>query len=533
MTPRRSSALLALPAVVLGIVFFVWPMVSIIATGLSADPGRIASILGKGTTLSTVWFTLWQAVASTILTLLVGIPAAYAFSRFRFPGRALARVLVTIPFVLPTVVVAIAFLALIGPSGVLGVDLAGTVWAILAAHVFFNLAVVIRTVGSLWSHLDPRLEEAAASLGAKPWTVFRTITLPLLRPSIAAAGAIVFLFSFTSFGIVLLLGAPHLTTIEVEIYRSAALVFDLPAAAVLALIQVVGVTTGLIIYARHQERSGIGQHLLPAVATAQRPVGRQRWLVAAAVGMPLAISVIPIAVIVWRVLTAGGGVGLGSLRAIEAVDPSVVNVASAIGNSLQFGVIACTLTLMVALPAAVVIASRRGPMGRWLDTLLMLPIGSSAVTLGFGFVVALDAPVDLRAWWGLVPIAHTLVAMPFVIRSTVPVIRSIGPRLREAAAVLGATPGRVWRTIDLPMLTPAAAGAAALAFVISLGEFGATLFVARPGGKTMTLAIFSLFGRPGPINLSAAFALSLLLIVVTGAVVALLERTRAPGFGSF
>jgi thiamine transport system permease protein len=296
---------------------------------------------------------------------------------------------------------------------------------------------------------------------------------------------------------------------------------------------VVGVTAGLLIYARHQERSDIGQHLLPAVATARRPVGGQRWLVAAAVGTPLAISVVPIAVIVWRVLTAGGGIGLGSLRALGAVDPSVVAVPSAISNSLQFAAIATTLTLLVALPAAVVIASRRGGMGRWLDTLLMLPIGSSAVTLGFGFVVALDAPVDLRAWWGLVPVAHTLVAMPFVIRSTVPVIRSIGPRLREAASVLGAAPGRVWRTIDLPMLTPAAAGAAALAFIISLGEFGATLFVARPGGKTMTLAIFSLFRRPGPTNVSAAFALSLLLVVVTGVVVALLERMRAPGVGSF
>ena len=531
--PRRAPLLAALPAVMLGVAFFAWPMVSIIATGIGADPGRVPNILGRGTTLSTVWFTLWQAVVSTALTLLVGIPAAFAFARFQFPGRRLARIVVTIPFVLPTVVVAVAFLALIGPGGALGVDLAGTVWAILAAHVFFNLAVVIRTVGGLWSHLDPRLEEAAASLGAQPWTVFRTITFPLLRPAIAAAAAIVFLFSFTSFGVVLLLGAPRLATIEVEIYRSAALVFDLPAAAILALIQVVGVTTGLLIYARHQERSGVGQHLLPAAATARRPVGLQRWLVAAAVGTALTIALVPIGMVVWRTLTAGGGLGLGSLRALRAVDPSLVDIPAAFGNSLWFATVACALTVMVALPAAVVIASRRGPMGRWVDTLLMLPIGSSAVTLGFGFIVGLDAPVDLRAWWGLVPIAHTLVAMPFVVRSTVPVIRSIGPRVREAAAVLGAAPGRVWRTVDFPMLTPAAAGATALAFIISLGEFGATLFVARPGAKTVTLAIFGLFGRPGATNVSAAFALSLLLVIITGTVVALLERMRVPGVGRF
>ncbi len=163
----------------------------------------------------------------------------------------------------------------------------------------------------------------------------------------------------------------------------------------------------------------------------------------------------------------------------------------------------------------------------------MLPLGSSAVTLGFGFVVALDAPVDMRTWWVLVPIAHALVAVPFVVRTAVPVIRSISPRLREAARTLGAPPRRVWRTIDLPMVSPALAGAAALAFVISLGEFGATLFIARRGGQTMTLAIFRLLERPGSANVSAALALSLLLVALTAAAVLLLERLRAPGAGSF
>ena len=167
------------------------------------------------------------------------------------------------------------------------------------------------------------------------------------------------------------------------------------------------------------------------------------------------------------------------------------------------------------------------------STLIMLPIGSSAVTLGFGFVVGLDAPIDMRSWWLLVPIAHTLVAMPFVVRATVPVLRSIAPRVREAAATLGAAPGRLWRTIDLPILSPAAAGAAALAFIISLGEFGATLFVARPGGQTMTIAIYRLLGRPGDVNAAAALGLSVLLVVMTAGVVAILERGRIPGAGGF
>jgi len=528
----RRPAVLAIPAVGVGLIFFAWPMASIIATGLGEDPGRISSILGAASTLQAVWFTIWQAAASTLLTLAVGLPVAWALSRFRFRGRGLVSTIVTIPFVLPTVVVAFAFLQLAGPGGLLGVDLSGSIWIVLAAHVFFNLAVVVRTVGGLWSHLDPSLESAAATLGAGPWRRFRTVTFPLLRPAILAAATIVFLFSFTSFGVILLLGSPNLATIEVEIYRSAALLLDLPAAAVLALIQVIGVTSGLLLYARHQERNAVRQKLLPTAATRRSPVGRERWLVTASVLLGLLVAVIPLGAIALRSLNVGDG-GLAAFRALGTIDRSLVDVPGSILNSMQFAVISAVMAIAIALPAAVFIASRRSKAGRWVDTLLMLPIGSSAVTLGFGFVVALDTPVDLRSWWLLVPIAHTLVAMPFVLRATVPVLRSIAPGIREAASVLGAAPGRLWRTIDFPIVTPAVAGAAALAFIISLGEFGATLFVARPGGQTMTLAIFRLLGRPGDINVAGALGLSMMLIGITATVVAIVERTRVPGIGSF
>jgi thiamine transport system permease protein len=528
----RPRAWLALPAVIVGLAFFVWPMASIIGTGIGQDPGRVVSILTDGHTVGAIWFTTWQAAASTALTLVIGLPVTWAVSRFDFPGRSLVRTLVTIPFVLPTVVVALAFIELAGPGGLLGIDLVGTIWIVLAAHVFFNVAVVIRTVGGLWSHLDPALEDAAASLGASPWRVFTTVTLPLLRPAIAAAAGIVFLFSFTSFGVILLLGAPRLATLEVEIYRATALLPDLPVAAVLALVQVVGVTAGLMLYARFQERSVVAQHLLPAEATRRRPMGRERIWTSLAVGGALLITLTPILAIVLRAVTTGSS-PLAAFRALGTVDPALVDVGQSALNSVQFAVVTAVLAVAIALPAAVLIASHRSGMGRWIDTLIMLPIGSSAVTLGFGFVVGLDAPIDIRSWWVLVPIAHVLVAMPFVARATVPVLRSISPRLREAAATLGAAPGRLWRTIDLPILSPAAAGAAALAFIISLGEFGATLFVARPGGQTMTVAIYRLLGRPGDVNLGAALGLSLVLISVTAGVVALLERSRVPGIGRF
>ncbi len=163
----------------------------------------------------------------------------------------------------------------------------------------------------------------------------------------------------------------------------------------------------------------------------------------------------------------------------------------------------------------------------------MLPLGTSAVTLGFGMLIALDAPIDLRASLVIIPIAHALVAVPFVVRTLVPVLGSIRIRLHEAAASLGASPARVRREIDLPIAGRAAAVGAGFAFVISLGEFGATSLLARPGSPTIPLAIFRLLGRPGALNIQGAMVLSLVLMAVTVAIVIAIDRIRLPGGGWF
>jgi len=518
----------AIPLVFL-LAFFVWPLGTVIATGLTTEDGSaLGRVLGDSSLRGIAWFTLWQAAVSTVLTVVAALPAAYVFARYDFRGKAVARALTTVPFVLPTVVVGTAFLALIGPRGVLGTDLTGTVWAILAAHVFFNMAVVIRLVGGLWAHLDPKLEDAARTLGASKWRAFTQVTLPLLRPSIAAAASIVFLFSFTSFGTVMILGAPRLATLEVEIYRRAALFLDLPAAAVLAVVQLVGVVAALMLYGRYQERHAVEQALRPARETSRRPnTAGERLMVGATLGWTGLILATPPLVLVWRALTLRGGITLNAftdLGAITSVDP-----ASAVANSVGFAFAAMLVAVGIGLPAAVLVAARRGRVSRWFDTLLMLPLGTSAVTLGLGFLLALDTPIDLRSSWIIVPIAHALIAAPFVFRSTLPVLRSVQGRLREAAAVLGATPSRSWREVELPIASRAAAVGAALAFVVSLGEFGATMFLARPGAPTIPVAIFRLLGRPGLVNLGGALALSVILMVVTTIVVLAVERARPPG----
>jgi thiamine transport system permease protein len=179
------------------------------------------------------------------------------------------------------------------------------------------------------------------------------------------------------------------------------------------------------------------------------------------------------------------------------------------------------------------ITRRPGGLSRWFDLTLMLPLGTSAVTIGFGFIVALGWPVDLRASFWLIPIAHALVAIPFVVRSTVPTLRSIPAELRDAAAVLGASPGRVWREIDLPVVARAAMVGAGFAFVISLGEFGATSFIARPNTATVPIMIYRLLSRPGPASFAMAMALAVVLGAVTAGVVMWMDRARVGEIGRF
>lgn len=507
-------------------VFFAYPIAAILTTSLGETRTTTGPLLDAGV----VWFTIWQAVLSTVLTLVAGLPIAYVTARYEFPGRRFLRAATVVPFVLPTLVVGVAFLALLGPSGIFGVDLTGTAAAIVASHVFFNVAVVVRIVGGLWEHLDPRLEDAARSLGATPGQVLRRVTLPLLRPALASAAAIVFLFSFTAFGTVLVLGGPGIATIEVEIYRRTAFLFDLRGAAILAILQMVGVTLALFLYSRHQDRSRITQRL--TAARLRRPhTRRQRLVVALTALWTLCLVGLPTLVLAWRALTRDGRPTLAGFRALQT--SPFVDVAASATTSLGYAAAATVIAIGVGLPAALVIAAQRGRLSRWFDTLLMLPLGTSAVTLGFGMLLALDAPIDLRTSAALVPIAHSLVAIPFVVRSLVPVLGAIRRNLREAAATLGASPARTRREIDLPIAGRAAAVGAGFAFVISLGEFGATSLLARPGAPTLPLAVFRLLGRPGALNVQGAMLLSLGLMVLTVVIVLAIDRLRLPGEGWF
>ncbi|MFJ8940700.1 ABC transporter permease [Streptomyces sp. NPDC102365] len=530
--------LMAVPVAFFG-VFFAYPVVAITVRGLKVDGvwrfGRIADVLGQSDIRHVLWFTTWQALASTALTLLIALPGAYVFARFEFRGKQILRAVVTVPFVLPTVVVGTAFLALLGRGGLLdelwGVRLDTTVWAILLAHVFFNYAVVVRTVGGLWSQLDPRQEEAARMLGASRFAAWRTVTLPALGPAVAAAALMVFLFTFTSFGVVQILGGPTFSTLEVEIYRQTSEIFDLSTAAVLTLVQFAAVGAILAVHARTVRRRETALRLVDAAATARRPRGAGQWaLLAGVLGSIAVLLVLPLAVLVERSLDAPG---FGYYKALTRNEGSLFLVPpiDAVGNSLRYAFAATAIALLIGGLAAAALTrrdtGRLGRLVRGFDALLMLPLGVSAVTVGFGFLIALDEPpLDLRSSWILVPLAQALVGVPFVVRTMLPVLRAVDGRLREAAAVLGASPWRVWREVDLPLVRRALLIAAGFAFAVSLGEFGATVFIARPDNPTLPVAVARLLGRAGDLNYGQAMALSTILMLVCAVALLVLERLR-------
>ncbi|WP_111767590.1 ABC transporter permease [Nakamurella deserti] len=535
---RRAGLILAgLVPLAAFAVFFFLPVASLVGQGFTGPAGLdlsgFSEVLSRPRFRRILWFTVWQAAASAGLAVLLGLPGAYLLYRVRFRGQRALRAAIAVPFVLPTVVVGLAFRSLTadgGPLGGWGLD--GSVWTILAAHVFLNYAVVVRTVGATWASLDRRPEDAARSLGAGPVRTWCTVTLPALGPSIAAAAVLVFLFCAASFGIILILGNSAYSTLETEIYRQTTEVLDLPVAAVLSVLQLVLVTVVLVVAGRVRRRTESTQELRTA-ADVQRPLRPADLPAAVVTGSVLVLLAAPVVTLVLRSLQTPDGWGVGNYTALAGNGDGrlfLITGWQALGNSLRAAVLATALAVTVGVLLSVVLARKpRETLPRRLialmDATFMLPLGVSAVTVGFGFLIALDEPpLDLRTSPWLVPIAQALVATPLVVRLILPALRGADDRLRQAAAVLGAGPLRVWSTVDLPIMSRALAGASAFAFAIALGEFGATSFLARPETATLPVVIGRLISRPGAGNAGMAFAGGVVLAVICAASVLLVDR---------
>jgi len=555
-----------LPLAFLGIFYF-YPLTSILTLSFEQQSSSILTpileALNSPSIRQVFWFTIWQAALSTLLCLIIGLPGAYLFARYNFRGKSILQALTLIPFVLPTVVVAAAFYALLGSNGFVNnafmqlfgletppIHFTNTIYAILLAHIFYNTTIILRMVGDFWSHIDPRLDQAARTLGASPITAFRKVTLPILSRAITAAALLVFIFNFTSFGVILILGGPKFATLEVEIYNQTISFFNLPLAAVLSILQLICTLAMTIIYT-HLNRNITQPIQLRARSFTQKRITtwKQRLFAGVLIFILFSLLISPLLALSMRSFTkpeAGRGpvtpdssgftlenyrqLAINRRESFFFVPPLI-----AIRNSLVYASIAVILALAIGMPAAWALTRYSDSyFNRLLDPVLMLPLGTSAVTMGLGFIVALNLPpLNLRASPILIPLAHTLVAFPFVVRSLTPSLRSINPRLRQAARNLGASPFQVFRTVDLPLVGRAIIIAGTFAFTISLGEFGATVIISRPEYPTIPLMIYRFISQPGAINYGQAMALSTILMAVAAAGIMIIERLRIAKIGEF
>ena len=540
-SPWFVRVLLWLAPILFLLIFFFQPLARIIT--LAFNPSALTQ-KNFGVILTVAGFTFYQAALSTLLTFILGIPSAVLFSRFNFRGKSLLRALTAVPFMLPTVVVASSFNALFDNHGLFSSFILhpSSFSLILLAHVFYNTTIVIRIVGNALSRFDPKLEAAARSLGADTFHVWKNITLPLLRPSLLAASLLVFMFDFTSFGVILLLGSSNFSTLEVEIYLRVLKLPNLPLAALLSIVQLIFTLIFSILYTRTINQ--VTTQTNPRFSISRPPKTLKEKIFIATLGILLsAFFILPLISLPVRSLTRleadrgqRGEIQYGfttdyykELFINRRGSLFYVPPIQAATNSLGYASLTVLLSLALGYPAAYALA-KPTRLEKFLDPLIMLPLGASAVMLGLGFIISFGR--SLASPW-FVPIAHTLVALPFVIRTLQPALASIPERLRQAASTLGASPFRVWQTVDFPILSRATLSAATFAFTVSLGEFGATLLLTRPEYPTIPIAIQRFLSQPGGLNFGQAMAMATLLMLLTTLAILIIEKLRLPNSGEF
>ncbi|MEQ8677414.1 MAG: iron ABC transporter permease [Aggregatilineales bacterium] len=533
-------------------IFFVYPLVSIFAMSVfpdsSLDLSGVETLIRESYYREVIWFTFYQAVLSTFFTVVLAVPAAYVFTRYQFRGKRVLMSLVTLPFVLPTVLVAVAFSALLGENGIVNdflisifrlndapIQVEDSLAIILIVHVFYNFSIVFRIVAGYWANQSPKIEEAATVLGCSGIKLWLYVRLPILRPAILASAILTFIFTYTSFGVVLIFGGLRYETVEVVIYKEAYNYLNLSLAAVLSFVQIGIMLAMMYTYTRLQRNVVMDLQSVQRVARRPRSIPERLTVNLTLIFMVILIFT-PLLALVMRSLWNGAVTFQNYAQIFAPQDNyslSVTPLESTL-TSVSFAIITTIVAVTLGLITCYMIVGIGYKISRWLDPFFMLPLATSAVTLGFGFIIALDEPpLNLRTSWVLIPIAHTLVAMPFVIRSILPLLRGIPSSVRESASVLGASPLQTLWMVDLPMISRGIVVGAIFAFTMSMGEFGASLFIARPETTTMPILIYRLLGRVGAANYGQALALSVLLMSICAISFVLIERTRDLGVGEF
>lgn len=533
----RTKLILSFPITFL-IIFFYLPIISIIHEGLW-DNGLtlkyLKAVLSNSYHRGIIFFTIGQALASTLLTLALGLPGAYIFAKYDFPGKSLVKAILTVPFVMPSIMVALGFILLFGKQGfftqLIGRDL-GILYswkAILIAHAFYNFPVVVRMVSSLWQRINPHYEEVAMSLGARGFTLFRKVTLPMLLPGIFASSMLTFIFCFLSFSIPLILGGYRYATIEVDIFTSIMTLLDFKIGSALAIIQLTLSFVFMYIYIKSLDMYAKAEEQRvfrrPQKLTLRELIGLKGLLIGIYSVIVFIFIISPLLAVLYDSLIFQGRFSLEWYRRVFSAKYNPIfgaNTLIAIKNSLLFGFSAVLLSTTVALIIAYALHRWQFKGKNIFEALVMLPLGSSAITLGLGYIRTFHKPpLELLGTWYIIVFAHTIIAYPFVLRAISAVLKKIKPNLKEAALSLGAKEWQAFIKVELPLALGGIIVGAIFAFAMSIAELGATYMLYQPEYTTIAIAVYRFLSAR---QWGSASALSVILMIVSAVSFMIIER---------
>ncbi len=537
---------LFIPITIYLILAFIFPLYSIFNQTFSNNKTDLS--LNLPLLVKTLRFTFLEATVSTVFTMIIGLACTYVFSTYKFYGKQICMSIISVPFMLPTVVTAAGLNAWLGPRGILNsflmrlfsldtapIKVMNTFGIIIFAHVFYNTSVVIRMVSNAWMMIDKNIINAAGTLGGRTKDIFLKIIFPLLKPSILSSALLVFLFDFTSYGVVMLLGGPKYRTFEVEISYQTLQVFDLKTAGILALMQMA--ITLIIVLAERSIRVKDFRFSKIKVFNENQKSPKtpgEKLLVFGIAGAMMIITVMPMLSLIVRSFYIPGGDarGIGGSGGFSLI--YYKNLFSNTGNSYFFvppfkaifysfaNAFQCSI-LAVIMGAMICSVTRRTKAWSLLNAIVLLPIGTSSVTLGLGYLIAYRKA--LTSYW-VTPLAHSIVVLPFVIRTLQPAIEHMPVSLERSAAVLGAKPYDVLLKIDIPILRRPIINSIVFSLTISIGEFGATNFLTRPERPTMPVAIYNFLSKPGGLNYGQAMAMSSILFMISLVSIFILSREK-------
>jgi iron(III) transport system permease protein len=536
---RGQLAGLALAALLAWLV--VYPIV--IVAGDAAQGDALRAFVSRPSEWAALWASLWISLASVALAGLIGVPLAFLFEWFEFPGRKALGALIALPAVLPPFVGVIAFLFLYGESGFIAralqhaFGLARAPWrlqgagAILLVHAYSMYVYFYLFARAGLARLDQSTLEAAQALGAGRGRVLGRVVLPLLRPALAGAALLTFMTALGSFSAPYIFGGGF-RVMTTQIY-STKVNGDLALAMVETLALALIAVAGLVLL-RHTQGEALLAALGKGTAPRRRDLGRPAvrglataagWLFAVALLLPhltlLLVSLVPYAT--WTTEALPPVLSLVNYRRVlsepERLRPLL--------NSFWMASVSTVGGVAIALAAGWLVVRRRVAVRRWIESLLELPWALPGTVFAVALATAFGVSKPFALRWVLVgtivllPLAYLVRALPVAGRAILAGYRQLDPALEEAAASLGAGRWATLRRVTLPLLAPALAAGASLAFVGALGDFVSSIVLYTYDTRPIAIEIMSSL-RLNEIGVAAVFGV--LLMVCSAAVLSIGAR---------